>query len=354
MMERWLAGLLALAFVLNCASAQEKKEGEKPAPAKGKGKTPIPLVGYKAEVLRGFTLYISEESQKHLNDADFELKPMEVLDRELAGIERVMLPKMLALLRTVKIFVEWDLPESRISGGLVVARYWYDGMMGLSMLRSGKDARKANNVEILNMKFLTEKWQPGKDRDQIVILHELSHAVQFHLLAAYEPALKAAYKQAMDRGLYDNVKHESGKTAKAYAAASDKEYFAELTCSYLDRCAYFPFTREELKEHDPVGYQVMEAIWGKSDPRTRKLAGKATAKAPAKSEKPAEPKPMEEKAAIVEKDAEGRAAQKLELIQILVKNGLRDKARDRLQDLIRTYPDTEAAKKAKDQLEQLK
>src|SRR5258708_7046487 len=206
MMVRWLAGLLALALVIVPAYPQDKKDSEKPAPAKSKAKKPIALVGYKAEMLRGFTLYISDESQKHLDDANYELKPMDVLDRELAGIERVMLPKMLALLRTVKIFVEWDQPESHQTGGLIVARYWFDGAQGLSMLRSGKDARKANNVEILNMKFLTEKWQPGKNRDQIVILHELSHAVQFHLLAAFEPAVKAAYRQAMDRGLYDNVK----------------------------------------------------------------------------------------------------------------------------------------------------
>ena len=59
---------------------------------------------------------------------------------------------------------------------------------------------------------------PG--HDQIVLLHELSHAVHGHLIGHDNPAVLAAYKQAMDRGLYDKVKHESGGVAKAYAGRS--------------------------------------------------------------------------------------------------------------------------------------
>jgi hypothetical protein len=52
---------------------------------------------------------------------------------------------------------------------------------------------------------------------------------------------------------------------KPYAATNDHEYFAELTCCYMDKLHYFPFTRDDLKTHDPNGYKLMEAVWGKAD-----------------------------------------------------------------------------------------
>jgi hypothetical protein len=343
MTVRCLTGLLALAVALSGAAAQEKKAG--------KPKAPVALAGYKGELIHGFHVYFSDETQKHLDDPQYQLKPHDVIDKELAGIERVMTSKALALLRTVVVFVEWDQPESKVAGGVAVARYWYDGSRGVSMARSGLDPRKANNIEVLNMKYLTEKWQPGKANDQIVLLHELSHAVHGHLIGHDNPAVLAAYKQAMDRGLYDKVKHETGRTAKAYAATNDHEYFAELTCAYLDRCAYYPFTREELKEHDPVGYELMEKIWSKADPRNAK-------KKPAAAVAKADPKPVAKAAdqSVADPgydDPEARAERKLGLIDLLLENGLKEKARDRLNELIRTYPNTAAAKKAREKLKML-
>src|SRR5262249_7656867 len=131
--------------------------------------------------------------------------------------------------------------------------------------------------EILNMCHLTEKWQPEKNSDQIILLHEMCHAIHSHILGNENQYVKASFAQAMDRGLYAEVKHETGRTLKAYASTNDHEYFAELSSAYLDRCAYFPFTREELKEYDPIGYKLMERLWGNKDPRASK-SGKSPAK----------------------------------------------------------------------------
>lgn len=97
----------------------------------------------------------------------------------------------------------------------------------------------------------------------------MAHAVhQLFVLGGYSnPYVKLAYQQAMDRHLYDNVPGSSGQMGRAYAATNEKEYFAELTCAYFDRCGYFPFTRDELKKHDAVGYELMERLWGTSKNR---------------------------------------------------------------------------------------
>jgi hypothetical protein len=365
MMLRWLTGLLALAIAIGSTSAQDKKAPDKtPDKTANKDKPRIPahaVPGYTVKKVRGFHLLVSDETTGHLDDAKYELKPMDVLDKELAGVERVMPAKMVKLLQTVAIFVEWEDPESKAPDGkgVAVARYWYDGANGLGMLKGGRNPLKANNIEILNMRYLTDKWQPNQHRDQIIILHELSHAVHAHLLGYNNPAIKSAYGQAMERGLYDNVKHESGATRKAYASTNDHEYFAELTCSYLDTCAYFPFTREDLKNFDPVGFKLMEQIWGKADPRLKAkkdttVASTKTAEKPVTAAKPKADAPKSEPVATAAgKDSETAAAQKLELIDILVVSGKTDKARDRIQDLLKQYPDTESAKKAKDLLKKL-
>src|SRR5207248_1945306 len=108
----------------------------------------------------------------------------------------------------------------------------------------------------------------------IVLLHELVHAIHDKCvtLGFNNPEIRTAYRQAMDRKLYDKVEHVSGEMRRAYAATSEAEYFAEISCAYLDRCNYFPFTRDDLKGHDPTGYKLMEQIWGKPEAIARQIA----------------------------------------------------------------------------------
>jgi hypothetical protein len=81
-------------------------------------------------------------------------------------------------------------------------------------------------------------------------------------MTKFDSDITAAYRQAMDRGLYDRAVNVYGKKIKPYARANDKEYFAELSCAYLNKLDYFPFNRDDLKRHDPAGYKLMELTWG--------------------------------------------------------------------------------------------
>src|SRR5262245_1903263 len=112
-MLRWLTGRLALAIATGSLFAQETKPADKPAEksSSNKDKPRIPahaVPGYTVKKTRGFHLLISDETKRHLDDAKYELKPIDVLDKELSGIERVMPTRMLKLLQTIAIFVEWD------------------------------------------------------------------------------------------------------------------------------------------------------------------------------------------------------------------------------------------------------
>jgi hypothetical protein len=71
-------------------------------------------------------------------------------------------------------------------------------------------------------------------------------------------------------------------------------------------------------------------------------------------EKPAAKPAPEEKAEPTADQKEKQAYSKLDLIKQLAKDGMKDKARRRLEELIQSFPDTKAATEAKEMLEKLK
>ena len=96
---------------------------------------------------------------------------------------------------------------------------------------------------------------------QIIILHEMAHAVHHRLLGWDNPELDATYKQAMDRKLYQQVNDRFGHSGRAYASTNAAEYFAEISCAYLDSCNYFPFNNEQLQGYDAAGYKFVRQVW---------------------------------------------------------------------------------------------
>jgi Mlc titration factor MtfA (ptsG expression regulator) len=95
-----------------------------------------------------------------------------------------------------------------------------------------------------------------------MLLHELAHAYHHLTLGETYAPLEAAYKQAMERKLYESVEFVGGGKRKAYAATNAAEYFAELSEAYFGKNDFAPFTRAELEKHDPVGFALMKKAWG--------------------------------------------------------------------------------------------
>ncbi len=40
-----------------------------------------------------------------------------------------------------------------------------------------------------------------------------------------------------------------------------KEYFAESTEAFFGRNDFYPFTRDQLREHDPEMYRLLMKLW---------------------------------------------------------------------------------------------
>jgi hypothetical protein len=100
-----------------------------------------------------------------------------------------------------------------------------------------------------------------------LLVHELSHAWHLAQWPEKQTDIYAAWQQAMADKLYYGVKDVNGALLeKAYAAANQLEYFAELSSAYFWRGEYEPFEREALRRHDPAGFAMIEKIWGVQEP----------------------------------------------------------------------------------------
>jgi hypothetical protein len=284
------------------------------------------IPGYKHQKIEGFDVLLSNKVLEHADDPAFKRKPLAVLELELNTITRSLTPREVKVLHGIIVWVEWDDQDDPDYGRAIAKYYGVWGSGALWSLRQGKHPGKANNIEIISLRALTREHQPGIKLERCVILHEMSHAVHLQLFGSDNSHIKAAYRQAMDRKLYDEAEDVYGKKIKPYARANEKEYFAELSCAYLNKLHYFPFNRQDLKKHDPAGYKMMEATWGT-------------------------PKQID---ALVKVENEKAATKRLERAKRLQVDKKTDEACTTLEKLLEYYPQSKAAAEAKPLLEKLK
>jgi len=133
----------------------------------------------------------------------------------------------------------------------------------------GYPAAKSGSVDIPNAEKFIEN---GKDQP-FLLLHELAHAFHEQILGHDNPQILAAYRHAVDVGLYKNVLRSNHQFVTAYALTNEREYFAELTEAYFGENDFFPFNREELRTYDAVGFAALQALWEHTEPlREQRIA----------------------------------------------------------------------------------
>ena len=137
---------------------------------------------------------------------------------------------------------------------------------GAAWLRdNGRDPAMAKGVEITDVR----DFEKEMNRMPNFILHELAHGYHDRVLPGGfgNKEIKAAYDRVKAGGSYDRVERWFGNGRpntheKAYAMTSPMEYFAETTEAFFSRNDFFPFTRDELKRHDPEMEQLLSELWG--------------------------------------------------------------------------------------------
>ena len=104
-------------------------------------------------------------------------------------------------------------------------------------------------------------------------LHELAHAYHDRFLGFENAEIETAFQKAKATGKYDQVLRQDAegrrRLDKAYAMTNAKEYFAECSEAFFARNDFYPFTREELKQHDPEMLILLEKLWGAESHKKR-------------------------------------------------------------------------------------
>jgi len=198
--------------------------------------------------IEGWTVYVDPKMLEG-EFAEVDTRALKMLGNHLQRIAVLMPKERLEEMRKLEIWIEHDSPHTNVEPGP-----YHSGAPRY-------DPRLAKKVHVTRAASLLDRHHMVKH--PAVILHELAHAYHDQILGGFdEPRIKAAYEKAMKVGLYDEVLLYTGRKVRAYAANNQMEYFAEGTEAYFYRNDFYPFVAAELKEHDPVLYDLLEEIWG--------------------------------------------------------------------------------------------
>jgi hypothetical protein len=217
-------------------------------------KVPETPARFQTNSIEGWTVLVNER----LLDGERAAtrKALELLQAQLQEIARAVPAPALAQLREVTL---WFSPA--YAGQKPRAEYH----PGARWLRDhGRDPAMARGVEFTDVR----NFEAETRRMPNFTLHELAHAYHDRVLAGgfANAEIRMAYERAKASGSYDRVERWFGNgrpntTERAYALSSPMEYFAEATEAFFSRNDFFPFTRGELKAHDPEMYGLVARLW---------------------------------------------------------------------------------------------
>lgn len=206
----------------------------------------------ETRTIAGWTLHLNPALLTPDHAAMTE-RAVTMLKAQLDEIIRVVPPAAVAELKKVPLWFSPEYPG-------VPPRAEFHPEAGW-LRDNGRDPKMVKGVEFTNIRIFDAEVR----RMPNFSLHELAHAYHDRVLGFGEPRIIAAYKRAKAGGSYNRVERRSAdgekRIAKAYAMTDHKEYFAEGTEAFFSTNDFFPFTRDELKKHDPEMFKLLGEIW---------------------------------------------------------------------------------------------
>ncbi|HUP82332.1 MAG TPA: hypothetical protein VM260_27510 [Pirellula sp.] len=206
----------------------------------------------------GWTLHIAEKLL--IDEPELTARAVELLEAQLQEIIRVVPGTAVAELKKVPLYFSPEYPGKRPAAEFHPGADW--------LIKNGRDPGMVKAIEFTNIRIFEAETR----RMPNFALHELAHA--FHnlvLTAGFGNAeIIAAFERAKASGIYDKVERRDSegriRTERAYAMATAMEYFAETTEAYFTRNDFFPFTNEELQQHDPGMFALLTTLWQVNPP----------------------------------------------------------------------------------------
>jgi len=206
-----------------------------------------PASSYEQNQILGWRIMVSPSVRSDESLYQPILKQLEV---DLANVQRVIPSDSISFLKETVIWLEQGMPLK------VLNQTFFNGGRALTK-KHGLVPQSYGGVIIGNTKgYLAvagiKPWQ---------MLHELTHAFhQFNLRHDFQP-VRQAYNAAIKNNLFDPLS-DKRIPRRAYATKNQKEYLSVLSVIYFGKKFVYPRNREELAEHDPVGYCAIVHAWG--------------------------------------------------------------------------------------------
>jgi hypothetical protein len=211
------------------------------------------VAAHETNCIEGWTVLVNER----LQDKAATAKALELLRAQLQEIVRVVPAAAVAKLREVTLWFSPEYPGVKPSAEYHPGAGW--------LREHGRDPAMVKGIEFTDVR----NFEAETRRMPNFTLHELAHAYQDRVLAGgFENAeIKAAYERARASRTYDRVERwfgngRSNTFERAYAMTNPMEYFAETTEAFFSRNDFFPFNRDELKQHDPEMEELLARLWG--------------------------------------------------------------------------------------------
>jgi hypothetical protein len=230
---------------------------EQASPQQQPSPQPYADLGYHSEKLLGWNLHIHQQLKKDQPEKLSEA--LKLLKSQLEEIEKVVPANAVKELKKVPLWMSPPYPDGRANAEYHPDKSW--------LKNHGRPVEMAQCVEFTNVSIFAEETR----RMPNFALHELAHAYHFRFLPLNfdNPDVLAAYQQAKKSGKYKSVERQdaAGKKSmdQAYALTNQQEYFAELTEAYFSKNDFYPYNNKELKDYDPVGYEMLAKVWGVTD-----------------------------------------------------------------------------------------
>jgi hypothetical protein len=212
---------------------------------------PLTVAGYRSQQIEGWTVYVSDELRR-MRPEETE-RALMLLSEQCRKVIEVLPPAALKPLQSVRLWMSLPVEGRRPKAEFHPSKGW--------LIEHGMAPEKEKGVEFTN----TAIFEKEIVRMPMLLLHELAHAYHNLVLGYEHPELIRLYKQAKQSGSYDKVARRNSEPQMAYAMNNQMEYFAECTEAFFGENDFYPFNREELKNHDPEMHDLLAQLWGTSN-----------------------------------------------------------------------------------------
>ena len=214
---------------------------------------PASAAEHECRLIVGWTVQIAPRLAQ--DDPASLVKALLLLETQLKEIVRQLPPPAVDELQKVTLWFSPEYPNTPPRAEYHPNADW--------LREHGRNPAMAKGVEFTNVRIFEAETR----RMPNFALHELAHAYHDRVvrMGFGNLEIKAAFQHAKDSGSYDRVERKDSEGnshfQKAYAMTNPQEYFAETTEAFFSRNDFFPFTLEQLKQHDPQAVILLERLW---------------------------------------------------------------------------------------------